>query len=140
MRQKIRHQFYLPRAHAERLDRLAARPGASKTSVLTAALDLFFEHEGAIELDAHFGRRLDRQSRAAERIERKIDVMAELLGVFIQHHLAATSRQPSIDDDMSRLGLQRFEKMLSFVERRLDKGGPVARLIADRSRAGEGDA
>ncbi|MBV1690382.1 CopG family transcriptional regulator [Novosphingobium sp. G106] len=137
MKRKTRHQFYLPHSHTERLDRLAARPGASKTSVLTAALDLFFEHEGAIELDAHFGRRLDRQSRTAERIEQKVEALTELVGVFIHHHLSATSLQPAMSEEMSRLGQQRFQKLLAFVENRLAQGGTAARLAKPKSAKGD---
>ncbi len=39
------------------------------------------------ELDERFGPRLDRQRRTSERIEHKLDTVAEALGTFIRHQL-----------------------------------------------------
>lgn len=72
---KTRHQFYLPDGLSEKLDALAAKPGASKTTILTDALQAWLERKAAHELDQRFGPRLDRQNRSAERIERKVEVL-----------------------------------------------------------------
>jgi predicted transcriptional regulator len=87
---KTRHQFYLPDDLSEKLDTLAGKPGASKTSILTDALRAWLDRQGANELDQRFGARLDRQSRAIERIEQQGAMLSEALGLFVQHQLPSS--------------------------------------------------
>jgi hypothetical protein len=134
---KTRHQFYLPDALSEMLEAMASKPGTSKTAILTDALTAWFERQGAQELDKRFGHRLDRQSRATERSERKLDALTELVGVFVQHQLASTAHQPGYDDAAAHLGRERFYKLLGVVEQRLAKGSPLARLTAPPSQSGD---
>jgi hypothetical protein len=134
---KTRHQFYLPHALSEKLDALAAKPGSSKTAIMTGALNAWLERKGAQELDQRFGPRLDRQSRAAERTERKLDALTELVGVFVQHQLTASAHLPAFDEATGQLGRQRFHQLLDLVEQRISKGGTVARLIRPGSSDGD---
>lgn len=127
---KSRHQFYLSDALSKKLEQLAARPGASKTAIMGDALTSWFEREGAQEIDARFGPRLDRQHRTAARTERKLDALTELLGVFIQYQMTLTAHQPSFDTETSKLGRERYTQMFDYVERRLKAGGLAARLTA----------
>lgn len=125
---KTRHQFYLPDELSEKLEMMAGKPGTSKTAILTDALGAWFERRGAEEMDKRFGRRLDRQSRATERSERKLDALTELVGAFVQHQLSSTAHQPVYDDEAAHLGRQRFYKLLDIVEQRLAQGSPLARI------------
>jgi hypothetical protein len=125
---KTRHQFYLPDDLSKKLEVMAGKPGTSKTAILTDALNAWFERQGADEMDKRFGRRLDRQSRATERCERKIDALTELVGVFVRHQLSSTAHQPEISPEANLLGSQRFNKLLDFVEQRLVRSGTAARL------------
>lgn len=118
---KTRHQFYLPDDLSEKLEALTAAPGASKTAILTDALTAWLERKAGHELDQRFGPRLDRQSRAAERAERKVDALTEMLGLFIQHQMTLVAHQPSFDQETSRLGRLRFQRFMELVERRLGK-------------------
>jgi hypothetical protein len=136
---KTRHQFYLPDSHTQRLNRLASRPGASKSAVVIAALDTLFEHEGAREVDERFGPRLDRQSRAAERTERKVDALTELVGVFVQHQLTMSAHQPAFDEATAQLGRLRFNQLLDLVEQRLARGGMAARFTTPSTQPGGND-
>lgn len=119
---KIRHQFYLSDELSAKLDALAAKPGASKTSIMIDALQGWIERKGQHMLDERFGPRLDRQSRVSERIERKLDMATELLGVFVQHQLTLVAHQPQFDVETGRLGLERYQRLLALVERRIAKG------------------
>jgi len=76
---KTRHHFYLPDDLSAKLGTLTASPGTSKT-------------------------RLDRQNRTAERLERKVDALTEMLGLFVRHQLALVAHQPPFDNDTARLG------------------------------------
>ena len=116
---KTRHQFYLPDDLSAKLDALTASPGTSKTQILTDALNAWLDRKGAQELDQRFGPRLDRQNRTAERLERKIDVLTEMLGVFILHQLTLVAHQPAFDSDTARLGKTRYLRFMELVERRL---------------------
>lgn len=125
---KTRHQFYLPDKLSAKLDALALNPGASKTAILTDALAAWIERAGHKELDERFGPRLDRQSRAAERMERKVEALTELVGVFVQHQLTLVAHQPPFDDETKRLGHERYARLVDIVGRRIASGGVVAQL------------
>jgi len=118
---KTRHQFYLPDDLSEKLDALAAKPGASKTSILTDALRAWLDRQGANELDQRFGARLDRQSRAIEQIEQQGAMLSEALGLFVQHQLTLVAHQPPFDPETARLGRTRYENFVDLVGRRIAK-------------------
>lgn len=101
---KTRHQFYLPDDLTEKLDTLAGKPGSSKTAILTDALQAWLERKAAHELDTRFGPRFDRQSRTSDRIERKLDALTELVGVFVQHQLTLTAHHRGSSEDAGASG------------------------------------
>jgi predicted transcriptional regulator len=129
---KTRHQFYLPDELSARLDALALKPGATKTAILTDALTSWIERAAHKELDERFGPRLDRQSRAAERIEQKLEALTELIGVFVQHQLTLVAHQPAFDEETGRLGRERYAHLIDLVERRMAGGGIAARLAGQK--------
>lgn len=116
---KARHQFYLPDDLSEKLEALAGEPGSSKTAILTDAFRAWLDRRGATELDEKFGVRLDRLSRADQRLEHKLDFVAEALGAFVQHQLTVTAHQPPPEAETGQLGLQRYRKFIDFVGQRL---------------------
>lgn len=116
---KTRHQFYLPDDLSEKLEALANEPGSSKTAILTDAFRAWMDRRGATELDERFGVRLDRLSRADQRLEHKLDFVAEALGAFVQHQLTMTAHQPPFEPETGQLGLQRYRKFIEFVAQRL---------------------
>lgn len=122
---KTRHQFYLPDDLSEKLDILASKPGASKTGILTDALVAWFERKAGNELDTRFGPRLDKQNRTAERIEQKIEFIAEALGTFVQHQLTLVAHKPPFEPDTAALGHQRYLKFVEIVGSRVAKAKPT---------------
>jgi len=125
---KTRHQFYLPRELSERLDRLAAKPGVSKTAILTDALTAWLDREATREIDARFGPRLDRQARATDAIARDVNIVMEMLGVFVQHQLALTAHQPRLDEETRLIGRRRYESYLDLVAERVARRSVPAAL------------
>lgn len=109
---KTRHQFYLPDALSAKLDALAEKPGASKTAILSDALSAWLERGALSDLDERFGPRLDRQSRASERIEEKLDLLTEIVGVFVQYQLTLVAHQPAFSAETVKLGRERFQALL----------------------------
>ena len=116
---KTRHQFYLPDDLSEALDRLCASSGSSKTAVLTEGLKAVLERRAGHELDQRFGVRLDRMSRGQERLENKVDLLAEAFGTFVQHQLTMVAHQPPFDEETRQLGLKRYQAFIDIVGRRL---------------------
>jgi hypothetical protein len=116
---KTRHQFYLPDDLSERLDTLAAKPGASKTTILTDALRAWLDRKAGDEMDQRFGPRLDRQTKATNRVESRVDQMAGALDLFIFHQLTLVAHQPPFDEATARLGRARYERFMDQVARRL---------------------
>lgn len=116
---KTRHQFYLPDDLSGRLEDLAAQPGSSKTAILTDAFRAWLERRAGNELDERFGVRLDRFSQGHERLEQKLDFLAETLGTFVQHQLTLVAHQPPFEPETGQLGLQRYRAFVETVGRRL---------------------
>lgn len=132
---KTRHQFYLPDGLSARLDALAAQPGSSKTTILTDALRAWLDRKAGDELDQRFGPRLDRQTRTGNRIEGRVDYIAEVLELFVAHQLTLTAHQPAFDQTTTLLGRERFDRFMVQVARRLQ-----TRPGSDPPAAGETDA
>lgn len=130
---KTRHQFYLPDDLSEKLEALAAEPGSSKTAILTDAFRAWLDRRAGNELDERFGIRLDRFSRAHERLDQKLDFLAEALGTFVQHQLTLVAHQPPFEQETSQLGLQRYKSFVELVGRRLARPdqSPIATAIAN---------
>lgn len=120
---KTRHQFYLPDDLSERLEALAAKPGSSKTTILTDALRAWLHRKAGDELDQRFGPRLDRQTRSSHRIEARLDHVAEVLDLFVAHQLTLVAHQPPFDEATARLGRARFDRFMEQVARRLRPAG-----------------
>lgn len=116
---KTRYQLFLPDDLSQRLETLAAEPGSSKSAILTAALRAWLDRRGRNELDHMFSARLDRISKAAERIGRKLDFVAEALGTFVQHQLTLAAHQPPFENETGQLGLKRYRAFIETVGRRL---------------------
>jgi len=121
---KTRHQFYLSNELSAKLDAMAARPGASKTAILTDALIAWFDRRAGHELDQRFGTRLDRQSRVADRMEQKLDFLTEALGLFVRHQLTITAHQPAFDAETNRLGRLRYDEFMKVVGRAIARSTP----------------
>lgn len=123
---KTRHQFYLPDHLSARLDALAAEPDNSKTAILTAAVAAWFEQREAARMDAQFGRKIDRQAQAVERMERRLDYLTEMMGLFVRHQLTLTAHHPAFDGPTRKLGQARYD---AFV-----------RLVAEQAVRGQGES
>lgn len=127
---KIRHQFYLPEALSGALEQLAAKPGSSKTAILTDALTTWLARKGSEEIDERFGPRLDRQQRIVQRSEVTLNAVAEMLDLFIAHQLTLSAHQPAFDKATAHLGRERYGKFLDQVARRLAGNRGVPRLVS----------
>ncbi len=122
MVEKVRHQLFLTKPLSDRLETLAAKPGASKSAILNDALTAWLLRRGTSELDDRFGLRLDRISTALSRIERDGNVILESLALFIRYELAIQAPLAENDAAGRAMGRDRFEAFINQVGRQVAAG------------------
>ncbi|WP_454796517.1 CopG family transcriptional regulator [Novosphingobium lindaniclasticum] len=133
---KTRHQLYLPDHLSARLDALAAEPNNSKTSIMSEALGAWFERREDVEAERQFGRKLERQGRAVERMEQRLDHLTEVVGLFVRHQLTLTAHHPAFDAATRKLGQARYDAFIRLVAEQATRGG--GEKAAGNSISGKG--
>lgn len=122
MVEKVRHQLFLPKPLSDRLEALAAKPGASKSAILVDALTAWLNRRGTSELDDRFGLRLDRLSTGLARIERDGQVVLETLALFIRFELSIQAPLAENDAAGRALAAKRFDAFVTQVGRQVAAG------------------
>ncbi|WP_288417774.1 CopG family transcriptional regulator [uncultured Novosphingobium sp.] len=120
--EKVRHQLFLPRPLSDRLEALAAKPGATKSAILVDALTAWLNRRGASELEDRFAIRLDRLTRAIGRVDPDTYVILETLALFIRFELAIQTPLAENDQAGRALGAKRFEAFVNQVGRQVATG------------------
>ncbi|MGD9601823.1 MAG: CopG family transcriptional regulator [Gammaproteobacteria bacterium] len=136
-RAKARHQLFLDADLSEKLEALAAKPGASKSAILADAVAAWLNRRGAQELDDRFGLRLNRISAQLNRIERDQQVLLESLALFVRYQLTVTAPLPEADQAARAVGRDRFQAFVDQVGRQLAADGRT--LSRNGAGNGEGD-
>lgn len=119
---RVRYQLFLPEDLSQRLESLAAKPGASKSSILTDALTAWLNRQAASELEAKFAQRLDRMSMAMGRIERDGHILLESLALFIRYELMVQAPLPEGDEAARAIGRDRFNTFVARVGEAMTSG------------------
>jgi hypothetical protein len=122
MADRVRHQLFLPRQLSDRLEALAAKPGASKSAVLADALTAWLNRRGASELEDRFSTRLDRMTQAIGRVDRDTQVILETLALFIRFELSIQTPLAENDQAGRALAAKRFEAFVTQVGRQVGAG------------------
>ena len=122
MVERVRHQLFLPKPISDRLEMLAAKPGASKSAILADAVSHWLDRRGTSELDDRFALRLDRLSAALTRIERDGHVILETLALFIRFELSIQAPLAENDSAGRAIGRDRFEAFVTQVGRQVAAG------------------
>jgi hypothetical protein len=67
-----------------------------------------------------------------QRLERKVDTLTEMLGLFVRHQHTLVAHQPSFDAETARLGRARYMAFIKLVEQRLGRAdsGEATALVA----------
>jgi len=107
---------------SERLAAMAARPGASKTAIMTDALKAYFDRRGASDLDERFKARLDKLSVQLARIERDQPIVAESLALFARFQFMVTAPLSESAHAARALAQERFKAFIEQVSRRIASG------------------
>ncbi len=118
----VRHQLFLPRALSDRLEVLAAKPGATKSAILALAVKAYLDRRGANELDERFAQRLDRISGQLARIERDGHVGLESLALFVRYMLTVNAPLAEEDEIARAIGRDRFAAFVTRVGQQLATG------------------
>lgn len=122
MVEKVRHQLFLPRPLSDRLEALAAKPGASKSAILADAVIAWLDRRGRSELEDRFGIRLDRITDLLDRLERDSHISLETLALFIRYELAIHPPLAENDHAGRAAAAKRFEAFLTQVARAIAGG------------------
>lgn len=116
---KVRYQLFLPAELSARLEEIATKPGASKSSILAAALDAFLAKGNANDFEERFSTRLKTILKQLDRIERNGHVGIESLALFIRYMLTVTAPIAAEDDTARAIGRDRFQAFIARVGRQL---------------------
>jgi hypothetical protein len=122
MPDKVRHQLFLPKPLSDRLEALAAKPGATKSAILTDAVTAWLNRRGASELEDRFAIRLDRMTQAIGRVDRDTQVILETLALFIRFELSIQVPLAENDHAGRALAAKRFEAFVNQVGRHVASG------------------
>lgn len=135
---KPRHHLYLDDALSEELDRLAEKPGSSKSGIVADALRAYLTRGAAKEADAVLKVRLDRFARTIGRLERSQEVLLETLALFIRWQLTITPPLPDSEQPAARAaGEARFQSFVDQLGRRIATGRGMSSDL--RRRIGDGE-
>lgn len=117
---KPRLNIYLDDHVAAQLALLSKRPGTNKSRIVNDALDRFFNPQDDKEPINVLIRRLNRMSKALDRLDRNQSVGVETLALFIRYFLTITPPLPETDQAAAHaIGRERFEVFAAQVGRRL---------------------
>ena len=132
---KPRHNIYIDEETSAELEALAAKPGASKSAIITDAIRHYIRHRGAHALDEALRIRLDRLTRENNLIRRDIDVLTESLAFFVRLYLTFNAHTPIPDKATQAVAQERYQK---FVEQ-VDQAEELRRARALMAREKERD-
>jgi predicted transcriptional regulator len=129
---KSRLNVYFDAVLAAELEALAARRKLSKSQIVEAALAAFLSPDAADQREAAIVRRLDRLTRAVERLERDVTVGNEALALFVKFWLTTTPPLPDTMRDAARAkGRERYEGFVEALGRRLAKGSTLTKEVSE---------
>jgi len=123
MARRDKQTFRLPAELIARLEDHAARKNVPRVLVVETALDSFLSPDGPDRLEAALARRLDRMTRAVERLERHATITNETLALFVRFWLTHTPPLPDTAQTAAQAkGRERYEGFIEAIGRRLAQG------------------
>jgi hypothetical protein len=122
---KPRHDVYLDDELSRRLNEMAAKPGSSKSAILSAALKAYLDGQGANQVDQLLQMRLNRFGGRLERIERDQRVVVQTLAEFVRHHFLISAPLPEHEMAARRAQAEtRYQAFIDTVGRQLAASRP----------------
>jgi predicted transcriptional regulator len=128
---KTRLSVYLDPETDHALEVFADARGKSKSLVAEAAIASFLSPDAAQRQEAAITRRLDQQTRVAERLERNLGISIEMMALFVRFWLTTTPAVPEAGQAAAQAkGRERYEGFVAALGRRLAKGGSFTREVS----------
>jgi len=135
-----KYTFRLSTELAAQLADYAARARVPQAQVVEAALASHLSPDGADRLEAALARRLDRMTRAIERLERHGTIGNEAVALFVRFWLTSVPPLPdSAQPAAQAKGRERYEGFVEALGRRLAKGKTLVEEVS-RDVTPEGSA
>jgi hypothetical protein len=129
---RIKHTFRLPADLSARLADHALRKRIAQTQIVEAALLSFLSPDGSERLEAAIGRRLDRLSRQADRLEHHVEISNEAMALFVRFWLTTTPPLPDTAQAAAQAtGRQRYQGFVEALGRRMATGRSLARELSE---------
>ncbi|QSR21076.1 CopG family transcriptional regulator [Hyphomonas sp. KY3] len=127
---KDRLNVYFDPSLSPELDALAARRKVSKSQIVEAALASYLSPDAADQREAAITRRLDRLTRAVERLERNQTICTEALALFVRFWLTTTPPLPDTMREAAQAkGRERYDGFVETLGRRLAKGNTLEKEV-----------
>jgi hypothetical protein len=134
MKSKI--SVYLSEHVAESLEAAAKRPGATKSSIVEAALDRYFTPAGEATDSVMILRCLSSISSRLDHLDRDLKIVSETVALHARYHFTITPPLPIEEQGAACvLGRERFEVLAAQVGKRVDRGTPLIRETIERLNA-----
>jgi hypothetical protein len=110
----------------------AARRDVSLSLIAEAAIASFLSPDAEDRKQAVIARRLDQLDRRVQRVERDVGIAIETLALFVRFWLSSTPALPeSAQAEARAKGLQRYDRFVDALGRRLSKGPKLRQEIAE---------
>lgn len=136
---RTKRTFRLPPELARQLADYANRKRVPQALVVETALSSYLSPDNSVRMEAALGRRLDRLTRQAERLERHVTISTEALALFVRFWLTATPPLPDAAQPAGQAkGRERYEGFVEALGRRLAKG--LAHEISQDVVPGDGSS
>ncbi|WP_235988104.1 CopG family transcriptional regulator [Roseibium aggregatum] len=119
---KPRHNIYIDEETSAELEALAAKPGATKSAIVSDALRHFIRLRGAHEIDEALKIRLNRVTRDLGLVRRDLDVLTESLAFFVKLYLTFNAHTPVPDQAAQAIARDRFQNFIDQVGRQIAGG------------------
>ncbi|MGJ7530681.1 CopG family transcriptional regulator [Variovorax sp. GB1P17] len=127
---RARLNIFIEPEHAKRLEDFAAHRGASKSSVIAAALASFLSPDAMDQREAALTKRLDRLSRQFDRLERDQGVLIETVALYLRHYLTVALPVPEHQQEALRAqGRARYAQFIEQLARHIQRGRSLVREI-----------
>lgn len=137
---KVQAKVFLARDLSLALDAASRRMRRSKSEIVQAAVAAYLSPDGEEASEAALTRRLDRISRAIERLERDVTISNEAVALFVKAWLTATPALSVGDQKAQNVkGQERYAGFLEALSRRL-ASGRLLRGEVLQDFMGEGEA
>lgn len=131
-RPRVKHTIRLPVELTRLLTDHARSRRVSQAAVVEAAIGSFLSPDGADQMEAAIGRRLDRLVRQLDKLQWHTDLTNETLALFIRFWLTNNAPLPDTARAAAQaMGKERWEAFVASLNRRMEFGPRLQNEVAD---------